>query len=87
MTDKPKIEFPCTYPIKVIGKNADNLDAEIIAAINPLLDKPFEGKIKQRPSKENNFISYTLEIDVKSEAQIKEIFQALKSNEHVIMVI
>ena len=31
----PKIEFPCLYPIKVIGRAVDTFRAQVLEAIEP----------------------------------------------------
>jgi putative lipoic acid-binding regulatory protein len=87
MTDKPIIIFPCDYPIKVIGKSHAHFDAEVIAAINPHLKKPYDGVIQQKDSNKQNFVSLTLTIQAESEEQIKDIFEALKTVAGVIMVL
>jgi hypothetical protein len=85
--NKPKITFPCQYPIKVIGRAGDHFDAEIIAAINPFLDKPFEGTVQHKDSNEKNFTSVTITLFIQEEEQLTDIFQALKKNPNVLMVL
>ena len=84
---KPTITFPCQYPIKVIGKANDHFDAEIIAAINPFLDKPFEGTVQHKSSHEKNFTSVTIPLYIHNEQQLQHIFDALKLNPNVLMVL
>lgn len=91
MTDaqgsQPKITFPCQYPIKVIGKASDHFDADIIAAINPFLEKPFEGTVQHKNSHEKNFTSVTIPLYIQREEQLQQIFDALKLNPNVLMVL
>lgn len=84
---KPKVTFPCQYPIKVIGKASDHFDAQIIAAINPFLDKPFEGTVQHKNSNEKNFTSVTITLYIQQEQQLQDIFEALKKNPNVLMVL
>lgn len=84
---KPKITFPCQYPIKVIGKASDHFDAEIIAAINPFLENPFEGTVQHKNSNEKNFTSVTITLSIQKEQQLQDIFEALKKNPNVLMVL
>jgi hypothetical protein len=83
----PKIEFPCQYPIKVIGKADENFDAKVIEIINPFLEKPFEGSVETRDSEKGNYTAVTVEITATGEEQLKAIFEALNKNEKVIMVL
>lgn len=87
MSDKPVIEFPCDYPIKVIGRASDDFDARIIAIINKHQDKPFDGHLTHRASKESNYISYTLTIRATSPEQLQSLFEDLKKDEDVMMVL
>ncbi len=84
---KPKIEFPCQYPIKIIGKSTDNFDLMIIEAINPHLPSRFEGTLETRHSEQGNYTAITIEITATGEQQLKDIFTALKKIESVIMVL
>ena len=31
--DPPKIEFPCSYPIKIIGHKVDDFEDSVLAAV------------------------------------------------------
>lgn len=87
MTDKPTIKFPCDYPIKIIGQTSDDFDARIIAIINKYQDKPFEGKLAQKNSKEGNYQSFTVTLHITSEEHLKALFHALKEDKAVMMVL
>lgn len=84
---KPKVIFPCEYPIKVIGRASDHFDADVISAINPFLDKPFEGTVQHKNSNEKNFTSVTINLYIQQEQQLQDIFEALKKNPNVLMVL
>lgn len=87
MPKKPKIKFPCDYPIKVIGRASDDFEARVMAAVNPHLDKPYEGKVESRDSKEGNYVSLTLTIRATSEKQLKALFEDLKKDDDIMMVL
>lgn len=87
MVKKPKIEFPCKYPIKVIGKGTDDFDSMVVETLNRFLSKPYEGTIDVRDSEKGNYIAVTVEITAESEQQLKDINQALRANDAVIMVL
>lgn len=87
MTDKPKIEFPCDYPIKIIGRASENYDAHVIAIVNKHLNKPYEGKVQSRDSKEGNYLSLTLTLHIESEEQLQALFEDLKNDDEIMMVL
>ena len=83
----PKIEFPCLYPIKVIGIASKNFQQEIIQAIERYTGKITDDLIKVRPSKQRNYVAVTLTIAATGEDQLKSIFTDLKSISNVKMVL
>ncbi len=87
MPNKPTIEFPCDYPIKIIGKASDDFDTRMIAIINKYQNKPFEGKLTHKKSKEGNYQSVTVTIHATSEEQLKNLFKALKEEKDVMAIL
>lgn len=87
MTNKTTIEFPCEYPIKIIGQASDDFDARIIAIINKYQDKPFDGKLLQKKSSGEKYQSFTVTIHATSIEQLKALFHALKEDKDVMMVL
>jgi uncharacterized protein len=87
MINETTIKFPCDYPIKIIGKTSDDFDARIITIINKHQDKPFEGELLQKKSKEGKYQSFTVTIHATSIDQLKALFQTLKEDKDVMMVI
>ena len=87
MSNKPLLEFPCDYPIKIIGHASGDFDARVIAIINQHQEKPFEGQLKQTDSKEKNYQSITVTIQATSKEQLQALFEDLKKDKDVIMVL
>ncbi|MFA6037000.1 MAG: DUF493 domain-containing protein [Legionellales bacterium] len=80
-------KFPCDYPIKIIGHASKGFDTRIAAIINKYQDKPFEGKLTPRESKEGNYLSFTVTVHAASQKQLIALFKALKEEKDVLMVI
>jgi putative lipoic acid-binding regulatory protein len=79
--------FGHNSPIKIIGQASDDFDVRIITIINQYQDKPFEGKLLQKKSKEGKYQSFTATIHATSIEQLKALFQALKEDKDVMMVL
>jgi uncharacterized protein len=81
------LEFPCDFPIKVMGRSETDFVAEVVAVVaghaGPL---PAE-RVRTRPSREGNFVSVTLTVRVESQAQLDGIYTALSAHERVLMVL
>lgn len=86
--EAPRIEFPCEdYPIKVIGDAVEGFRDMVISVMrkfDPTLDI---AKVAVRESSNGRFLTVQVHILATSEAQLKEIHEALKETGHVHMVL
>lgn len=79
-----EIEFPCDFPIKVVGKTDDTFEAQI-CAIAERNDPAFSAKkIRRNQSRTGKYSSVTLGITATSKEQINTIYRDLKSCELVL---
>jgi len=87
MAEKSLIEFPCNFPLKIIGLLQDNF-AQTIANIVKEYDKKFdETCIEMRPSKQNNYLALSLSVYVENQDQLDNIYKALSSHKLVKFVL
>ncbi len=85
--EPPKIEFPCEYPIKVMGKShpgLHNLVVEVMERHAPGFD---QASIAVKESSKGTFRSITVTITATGVDQLQAIFDDLKDHELVHMVI
>jgi len=74
------IDFPCDFPIKVMGKSQMDFGAEIIRTIQKL-DASFDAsKVEIKASAKGNYISLTCLCHVESRAVLDNIYRALTSH-------
>lgn len=86
-SDTPKIEFPCAYPIKVLGRDQPDFHALILAVFDqhaPGFDR--EG-IVVKVSRAGTFVSMTVTIEATGPNQLSAIHQDLMATGCVSMVI
>ena len=79
-TDDSLIEYPCKFPIKVMGAKVDGFVAAITHVarqFDPNLD---EGDIELRQSKAGNYLGLTLTIWATSRAQLDGLYLALSAH-------
>jgi uncharacterized protein len=82
--NKPLIEFPTLFPLKVMGINSNDLIAAVTAIIAiHCPDFAPEDDIKITPSKKGNYISVTATINATSQQQLDMIYSALNKHELV----
>jgi hypothetical protein len=85
--EAPRIEFPCLYPIKIIGISEGDFEAEVVAVVERHTGKIDAELIKVRNSRKNNYISVTVTIAATGEEQLQNIFLDLKAVSKVKMVL
>lgn len=85
--DAPKIEFPCAYPIKVLGEADETFTEFVVSVIQKYAPDLDLATVSSRDSSKGTFRSVTVVITATGEPQIKALFEDLKSSSRVKMVI
>ncbi|MFC0267892.1 HP0495 family protein [Kushneria aurantia] len=85
--EAPVIEFPCDYAIRIVGNNdvefeRDMLD--IVERFSPELDR---SRVTHRDSRSGKYRSLHVTLWATGEAQLNELFEALKATGRVQMVL
>lgn len=87
MTESPKIEFPCDYPIKVVSNNSPDLVAELMAVVREFAPATTAEDVSLRDSKKGTYTSVTFMIEATGEPQLKALFDALMAHDAVRLVL
>jgi putative lipoic acid-binding regulatory protein len=87
--EEPKelLQFPTSYPIKVVGRRSDTMRANIDAIVRQHVPDLEESQIKERESNQHHFLSITYTINARSKEQVVELANALQASKDVIMLI
>ncbi len=85
--EAPKIEFPCLYPIKVIGTAVDNFQQLVLEVFEKHAGKVDAEAIRIQNSSKANYLSITVTINATGKEQLQDIFEDLKALESVKMVL
>ncbi|MFT7403296.1 YbeD family protein [Zhongshania sp.] len=86
-TGNPTLEFPCQYPIKVIGVAGEGLRQRVIDIMRANAGDIDESQITERESSEGRFLSVTVVITATGKPQLDTIFAELKATGIVKMVL
>lgn len=85
--EPPKIEFPCDYPIKVLGE----ANSEFIEHVLAVMDRHAPGfdrnRVSVRDSSKGRWQSVSLSITATGKPQLEQIFESLKESPKVKMVL
>ena len=81
------IEFPCAFPIKVMGHKGDDF-VSTLTTIAQEFDPQFDAtSIELRQSKAGNYLGVTLNVWATSQAQLDALYMALSSHPLVKVVL
>lgn len=81
------LEFPCQFPIKVMGRHSENFDAVVVEIVRRHVPDIHEGAVTTRPSKAGNYLSVTVVIEATSRAQLDAIYLGLTAHPDVLMAL
>ncbi|OGT30934.1 MAG: transcriptional regulator [Gammaproteobacteria bacterium RIFCSPHIGHO2_12_FULL_35_23] len=77
-TEQPSaLQFPCEFPIKVIGNNSETFEIEVLTIIKQYVRNLRENAIRTKPSKNSKYLAITITINAQSQQQLDTIYQAL----------
>jgi putative lipoic acid-binding regulatory protein len=85
--EAPKIEFPCDYPIKVLGTSSDTFETVILEVFERHAPGFDQSSISAKASRKGTFISLTITITATGPEQLQALHQDLLATGHVKMVI
>ena len=85
--EAPKIEFPCRYPLKVVGNAGQDFQGFVIEVLERHAGEITEEHIEINPSRNGRFLSVRVTITATGEEQLQAIFQELKASGRVHMVL
>lgn len=85
--DSPKIEFPCLYPIKIIGIASIDFKETVVTIVERHTGNITTELIKVRQSSQQQYISVTITIAATGKEQLENIFADLKRVDTVKLVL
>jgi putative lipoic acid-binding regulatory protein len=84
--DPPKIEFPCSYPIKVMGDAAPDFTDFVVAVMTKHAGDINDTDVSVRESSKGTFLSVTVTITATGVDQLTMIHEEFKLSSRVKMV-
>ena len=87
---EPEIDlfnFPCAFPVKVIGKDADGFREIVTAIIRHHVPDLAADAVTTRPSAGGKYIAVTATFIAQSREQLDAMYRELSSNDQVLYVL
>jgi len=80
-------EFPCDFPIKVMGKTHPEFQDTIVTVIRGFDDQFDASRVEVRPSSGGNYTGLTCTVRAQSRAHLDDIYRALTGHPMVKVVL
>lgn len=87
MGEASAIEFPCAFPIKMVGRDTAEFRATARALIENHVGPVDEDAIEFNLSGKGNFVSVTVTVTATSQQQLDDIYRDVSAHEDVLMAL
>lgn len=89
MSDQPEelLEFPCEFPIKMMGRESSEFHATVVALVEKHTGPLDESAIRSTPSRNGRFVSITITVNAQSREQLDAIYIDVSGHEDVLMAL
>lgn len=81
------LEFPCLFPVKVMGINSAGFEAGIAMISRQHIPDLGEAAVRSTPSRTGKYLSVTVTFTATSKEQIDKLYRALNAHPDVKMVL
>jgi len=81
------IEYPCRFPIKVMGANVEGYEAAMVHVARCFEPGFDESTVERRPSKGGNYLGLTLSVYVNNREQLDELYRTFTTHPMVKIVL
>ncbi|MDZ7662026.1 DUF493 domain-containing protein [Thiohalophilus sp.] len=85
--DETFLEFPCEFPIKVMGRSDVDLQSLVMELVSKHVPELSEKNIIRRDSRQGNYVSLTVTVTATSKAQLDRIYLDLNASDAVLMTL
>lgn len=87
MDDETLIEFPCDFPVKMMGRDTPEFHATARALVEKHTGPLDADAIQTAVSRNGNFVSVTVTVSAQSQQQLDDIYREITSHEDVLMAL
>ena len=87
MTEESVIEFPCSFPIKMMGRDTPGFRATARDLVEKHAGPVADEAIQTNLSRNGRFVSVTVTIIATSQQQLDDIYRDVSSHDDVLMAL
>ncbi|STX42399.1 MULTISPECIES: YbeD family protein [Legionella] len=88
MNDKKSmIEFPCDFPLKIVGKKTANFATDIIEIIHKHFPETPDKAIRHQESQHGNYLAITAVVHAQDQVTLDALYRDLTKHPDIKMVL
>ena len=87
MTEESVVEFPCAFPIKIMGRDTAEFRVTARTLVENHVGPIGDEAIKVNLSGKGNFVSVTVTVTATSQQQLDDIYRDVSGHEDVLMAL
>ena len=87
MSEESAIEFPCEFPIKVIGRDTPEFRVLARVLIENHVGQITDEAMRFNLSDKGNFVSVTVTVTASSQQQLDDIYREVSAHDDVLMAL
>jgi putative lipoic acid-binding regulatory protein len=87
MENESLIEFPCDFPVKIVGRAGEEFEELALAIVTRHAPDFDRDRASSRLSRDGNYVSLTCTIVARSQEQLDRLYQELSDHELVLMAL
>lgn len=87
MGDETLLEFPCDFPIKMMGRDTGEFHATVRSLVEKHTGPLDDARIQSAQSRRGNFVSITVTVNAQSQEQLDAIYRDVSAHDDVLMAL
>jgi putative lipoic acid-binding regulatory protein len=85
--DEKLLDFPCDFPIKMMGRNQPAFRDAAVAAVEEHTGKIRNDAIRTALSRNGNFLSITITVKARNQQQLDDIYRNLTEHDEILVAL
>lgn len=87
MSEESAIEFPCEFPIKMMGRDSTEFRVLVRSLVEEHVGSVDDSRVQAALSRNGRFVSVTVTITATSQRQLDDIYEAATAHDDVLMAL
>ena len=87
MNEETILEFPCEYPLKLMGRDEPDFHAAAQSILKDHLGALDDDHVSLRSSRNGKFVALTITFTATSREQLDALYHDLSDNDHVLIAL